>query len=172
VKDAAVSVNSLFRKSPTLNHWVTLYVDLLTKVLLGEKSAKQAAIDAGKKIGFDVVGSVELSNRKLGEIDWTTYVGGDGSDPMAPCPPEKNFPALLHFIYRYADAGIKTALCASANGGGDSVPRNAAMGAILGAELGINGIPEELRAGLFNRESIEKEIAAVTGGSLYAKIEL
>ncbi|TNV78013.1 hypothetical protein FGO68_gene5372 [Halteria grandinella] len=165
VQEAAIGVNHLFRKSTTLDHWITLYTELLTNVLLSKKSAKEAAVEAGEKIGFDVVGSVEAANEKAGQIDWTTYLGGDGTDPMAPCPPEKNFPALLHFIYRYSDHGIKKALLASANGGGDNVPRGAALGAILGAEMGVQGIPEELRTGLFNKESIEKEIFAVTGGA-------
>lgn len=86
--EAAASVNHIFRKSTTLDHWVNLYTELLASVLLGKKTAKEAAVEAGEKIGFDVVGSVEAANEKSGDIDWSSYLGGDGTDPMAPCSPE------------------------------------------------------------------------------------
>lgn len=75
---------------------------------------------------------------------------------------EKSFPALLHFTYRYADAGIKNALLASANGGGENVARGSALGALFGAYFGIEAIPEDLKS-LHFRKEIEEEIAAISG---------
>jgi hypothetical protein len=97
-------VNGLFRKSDTIDKYVDLYLTMLSQVLLKKQTLREAALEAASKIDFDIETSVELANEKAGEItDFSQYVGGDGSDPMAPCTPEKNFPALLHFLMRYPD---------------------------------------------------------------------
>lgn len=127
-----------------------------------EKTLKEAILETAKKIDFDVEASVELANEKAGEIaNSTEYLGGDGTDPMAPCPPEKNLPALLHIALRYSDPA--QALLASANAGGDNVPRSTALGALLGAEYGMKAFPESLRTGLYHGAEIAQEIANLLG---------
>lgn len=127
-----------------------------------DKTLKEAVLETAEAINFDVAASVALANEKAGEIaNFAEYLGGDGSDPMAPCPPEKNLPALLHFALRYTDPA--QALLASANGGGDNVPRNTALGALLGAEYGMKAFPESLRTGLYHGDEISKEIANLLG---------
>ena len=162
VKKQALSVNGLFRKSPSLDTWIEHFLVLLDQVLTREKPLREAVLEAAKKISFDVETSVQLANEKAGDIeDFSKYLGGDGTDPMAPCPPEKNFPALLHFVLRYPDP--VQALLASANAGGDNVPRNAALGALFGAEFGLSVFPESLRKGLYHGNEIEKEISDLLG---------
>ncbi len=131
-------------------------------MLTREKTLKEAVLETAKKIDFDVEASVELANEKAGEVqDFSKYYGGDGTDPMSPCSPEKNLPALLHFALRYPDP--IQALLASANGGGDNVPRNTALGALLGAEYGLLAFPESFRTGLLHTIQIEAEISGLLG---------
>ena len=63
----------------------------------------------------------------MGVVDYSTYLGGDGSDPVVSCSLEIAVPALLHFVYRYADHGVKTALLASTNAGGENVARGSPL---------------------------------------------
>lgn len=101
-------------------------------------------------------------------MDYSTFLGGDGSDPVVPCDIKLAFPALLHFALRYAEAGPKTCLLASANAGGENVGRGSALGALIGAQHGFAAFPEELRK-LYHREDIEKEIISVVGESSVLK---
>lgn len=50
------------------------------------------------------------------------------------------------------------ALLANANVGGENVHRGAILGAILGARVGDENLPNELKSGLYNMESIAEEI--------------
>ena len=150
------------RKSKVLPGYVDIYVDMLSSIISGKQTLKSAVIDAGRKIGFDVKKSAESSWSKVGKINPETYVGGDGTDPMVACYIDSSFPAMLHLAYRYADMGPRTALLANANAGGENVARGSALGALLGAQYGVQGFPESLRA-LYHRNEIEAEIKAVVG---------
>lgn len=46
-----------------------------------------------------------------------------------------------------------------ANAGGENVARGSALGALLGAQYGVRGFPNDLRA-LYNQKEIEAEITA------------
>lgn len=135
---------------------------MLANIISGKKTLKEAVLDAGNVIGFDVKASAESAWAKVGKVSLDTYVGGDGSDPMVACYIDSSFQALLHLAYRYADAGPRVALLANANAGGENVARGSALGALFGAAYGINGFPESLRA-LHNRAEIEKEINSLVG---------
>ena len=138
VRAAARSVIPLTRQdSASYYLYVDIYADLLASVLSGKLGLKEAVLEAAAKLGFDVKASVDAAWATAGDVDRSTYLGGDGSDPMVSCPIDKSFPALLHFAYRYADFGPRVALLASANGGGENLARNAALGPLLGAALGI-----------------------------------
>ena len=152
VRTAARSVVALTRKSKTLGPYIDIYSDMLASVITGKKSLQEAAVEAGRLIDFDVKSSSDSAWKKVGKSP--AYVGGDGSDPMVACYIDSSFPALLHFAYRYAEAGPTTALLANANAGGENVARGSALGALIGAHHGINGFPESLRA-LYNRVEIE-----------------
>ena len=54
--------------------------------------------------------------------------------------------------------GIWKALLANANIGGENVHRGAVLGAILGARVGDENLPEQLKSGLYDRQSLEEEI--------------
>lgn len=50
------------------------------------------------------------------------------------------------------------ALLANANTGGENVHRGAVLGAILGARVGDENLPTVLKDGLYDKDSLEKEI--------------
>lgn len=54
--------------------------------------------------------------------------------------------------------GIWKALLANANIGGENVHRAACLGVILGARVGDENLPNELKSGLCERQALEKEI--------------
>mmetsp|Transcript_216 Transcript_216/g.539 ORF Transcript_216/g.539 Transcript_216/m.539 type:complete len:82 (+) Transcript_216:1416-1661(+) len=51
-----------------------------------------------------------------------------------------------------------TGLVANANVGGENVHRGAVLGAVLGARAGYERLPSKMINGLYNHESIAKEI--------------
>ena len=106
---------------------------MLSYIITGQKNLKEAAEDAGRKIGFNVKSSSDQAWARVGKVSLDSYVGGDGSDPMVACYIDSSFPALLHFAYRYADAGPRVALLANANAGGENVARGSVLGALFGA---------------------------------------
>mmetsp|Transcript_32437 Transcript_32437/g.52909 ORF Transcript_32437/g.52909 Transcript_32437/m.52909 type:complete len:92 (-) Transcript_32437:37-312(-) len=68
-------------------------------------------------------------------------------------------------LYKYTEpsflndgAGIWKALISNANVGGENVHRGAVLGAVLGARVGDENLPQELKSGLYERELLEKEI--------------
>lgn len=54
--------------------------------------------------------------------------------------------------------GIWRALLDNANIGGENVHRAAVLGAILGARVGDENLPVQLKSGLYERASLEREI--------------
>ncbi|TNV72788.1 hypothetical protein FGO68_gene14232 [Halteria grandinella] len=168
VRKAAREVVALTRQSKVLPAYVDLYADMLASVVSGKKTLQSAAVDAGKRLGFDVKASAQTAWARAGKIDPEKYVGGDGTDPMVACYIDSSFPALLHLAYRYAEYGPRMALLANANAGGENVARGSALGALIGASYGVSGFPESLRA-LYNREDIEREINAVVGADAFGK---
>ena len=65
--------------------------------------------------------------------------------------------------------GIWKALLANANIGGENVHRAAVMGAILGARVGDENLPLQLKSGLYERELLEKEIDSFVGAVMQKK---
>ena len=58
-------------------------------------------------------------------------------------PTEGTLPASVYFIARYSD-DLVAAAAANALAGGDSASRAGAVGMVLGAHLGVEGIPARL----------------------------
>jgi ADP-ribosylglycohydrolase len=54
--------------------------------------------------------------------------------------------------------GIWKALLNNANIGGENVHRGAVLGAILGARVGDENLPDQLKSGLYDRQLLEEEI--------------
>lgn len=73
-----------------------------------------------------------------------------------------SFPALLHYAYKYGGGkdGFETALLASTNAGGENVARGATLGALLGASVGMDGLPQHLVDGLHAHAAIARDIDA------------
>jgi len=70
-------------------------------------------------------------------------------------PTEGTLPTSVYLILKYQDdfaAGVK----ANAMVGGDNASRSIAVGVVLGAYLGIDAIPEELKTSLNNYKKCNK----------------
>lgn len=70
-----------------------------------------------------------------------------------------SYPSLIHFAGKY-EGDLERGLLANANCGGENVHRGIVLGALLGAEAGESRIPEHLKTGLKDYETISKEIVA------------
>ncbi len=76
---------------------------------------------------------------------------------MVACYIEQSFPAFLGLTHKYS-ANFETAVCASANAGGENVARGALLGAVLGAAQGLDAFPAWSLEGLVCREQALAEI--------------
>ena len=75
---------------------------------------------------------------------------------MAACYINKAFPVLLFFAYKYGD-NPETLLLKSANAGGENVARSSLLGALAGAQYGLEGLPAHLREGLSLSAKLHQE---------------
>ena len=158
VREAARALYNTIRRSDIMNEYIDAYADIIANVISGKKTIREAVVEVGERFGLDPKTDAEQAEAKAGAIDLSTYVGGDGSDPVVPCPIKKSFPVFLQMLYRYQDAGAKVALLASANAGGENVARGQAIGTVFGAALGVEGFPREFVEGLKKHSEIESEI--------------
>ena len=82
------------------------------------------------------------------------------------CYLSQSLPPTLDMLCKYSQPsflndgpdGIWKALVANANTGGENVHRGAVLGAILGARVGDENLPQQLKSGLHDRHRLEKEI--------------
>ena len=79
-------------------------------------------------------------------------------DPVVACYVDQNFVSMLHLLAKYQ--GFSELVLANANAGGENVHRGLVLGALIGAQVGASGIPQELKAGLHHIDAIEAEIQA------------
>jgi len=70
---------------------------------------------------------------------------------------QSSYPSLIHFAGKYSSE-FERGLLANANTGGENVHRGIVLGALLGAEVGENAIPEHLKVGLKDYAAISQEI--------------
>lgn len=86
----------------------------------------------------------------------------------AACYIEDAFPASLYLAWKYA-GNFEEGVVANANLGGDNCHRGAVLGALLGAENGLEGIPSRYRAQLHQGEQllvkIERMLTKAESGS-------
>ena len=163
-QDAAAplaDVVAVTRRSAPLARAAGVYGALLTDVLLmmdtetgraggPAKVLRAAAVAAGEAMGVDVPRMVEANGSQ---------------DPMVACYLGSSFPALLHFVYKYAADGPEAALLASTNAGGENVARGAALGAVFGAAYGMKGWPAWATEGLGKGKEVRAEIDAALGAA-------
>lgn len=65
--------------------------------------------------------------------------------------------------------GIWDALLNNANTGGENVHRAAVLGVILGARVGDENLPEQLKDGLYDKVALEHEINAFVNAVMQKK---
>jgi ADP-ribosylglycohydrolase len=70
------------------------------------------------------------------------------------CYVQDAVPAVLYLALKYHDQPEK-ALIVNTHLGGDNAHRGAVLGALLGAEHGLDGFPSRWRSGLQCRERVE-----------------
>jgi ADP-ribosylglycohydrolase len=105
-----------------------------------------------ESLGFPATQVVQrIKHAGLSDLD---VIGGLLSPA---CYIEHSFPAVLYLAARYAD-DFEAAQVANTNVGGDNCHRGAVLGAILGAALGYQAIPERWIRGLRSRIELEEEI--------------
>ena len=110
------------------------------------------ACAAADRLGFPataVIAKVERAG--LSDL---SVIGGQLSPA---CYIDQSFPAVLYLAGRYP-ADFESALVANTNLGGDNCHRGAVLGALLGAALGFQAIPERWVAGLRGRAALTDEI--------------
>ena len=83
---------------------------------------------------------------------------------MVACYIESSYPALLFFAYKYAN-NPEAAILANANAGGENVARGSLLGALLGAQHGMQGFPAWTH-GLKAKDAIMQEIDALVQSSV------
>jgi len=76
------------------------------------------------------------------------------------CHAAQAFPGVVHLIAKY-ESDLKEALVQAVMAGGDNAARAMAVGMVLGARLGWEGIPSEWLAALKRRDEIQKLLVAV-----------
>ena len=73
------------------------------------------------------------------------------------CYPEHGVPLILYFLYKN-NFNFKSSILDNANAGGDNVHRGMILGLLAGATTKV--IPESLKTGLVEYETIKNEIDA------------
>jgi len=124
-----------------------LLSDMLVRVMVKGEELRTVVLDVAYKLG--------LRNFKQ-------MVEGSVQDPMTACYIDSSFPALLFFLYKYADSPEK-AILANANAGGENVARGALVGALMGAHHGMSGFPNWMVDGLLASNEITDEIEQLLG---------
>lgn len=100
-------------------------------------------------VNCDVSDLFELAHMHR-NLDVTTATAQMGQS----CPLPQTFPAALHAAWRHHD-DFQTAVLETIRAGGDNAARAAMVGAWLGADRGLDGIPLAWRQKLLTRDRIE-----------------
>ena len=122
--------------------------DTLTKILIAVMASmplRQAIVEIGTDY-FSEKRSQELCHRP------DDFVVGKVFSPA--CYIQDAFPATLYLAWKYADR-FADGIVANTKLGGDNCHRGAVLGSLLGAAVGIDGIPHKLIAGLHNRNALQ-----------------
>ncbi|MFC1579481.1 ADP-ribosylglycohydrolase family protein [Thermodesulfobacteriota bacterium] len=139
-RSAALKHLALTHLGPRMEMAALLFVDVLLQVL-GGKGLKQVILAKIQRQETPLVGHPFLE--WLQDPD-EIVVGGRFSTA---CYVEDSVPSVLYLALKYHD-DPEGGLIANTNLGGDNVHRGAVLGALLGAENGIEQLPERWTKGL------------------------
>mmetsp|Transcript_8311 Transcript_8311/g.14242 ORF Transcript_8311/g.14242 Transcript_8311/m.14242 type:complete len:352 (+) Transcript_8311:331-1386(+) len=114
--------------------------------------------------GTDLRTAVETTAQEYGVPVCKLATMGDkevvGRQYSPACYIQDSFPSVLHFAYKYAH-DFEGALVANTNVGGDNSHRGACLGALVGAAVGLQGIPERWIKGLHDHDKLKLLIDSV-----------
>lgn len=143
----------LTHRSAKLERYASAFGRLLPRLLRDqEPHIRPLVYDIAGSLGFPAAKVVEQVIR---ERRSDLHVIGGLLSPA--CYIEDSFPAVLYLAARYSN-NFEAALVANTNVGGDNCHRGAVLGALLGAALGYQTIPERWIRGLRSRVELEEEI--------------
>ena len=148
---AAKAQTAVTHNVPSVIESAGFFADLTFRVLSGEspKSAAWSLAEqeyAGGTIAPLVIEGLDSEGRDTGEA-----IAEFGQA----CSVRKGLPSVMHLISTYEN-NVKEALVESTMAGGDSAARNLAVGMILAAYRGLDGLPKKWLDGLAAKEKIEK----------------
>jgi ADP-ribosyl-[dinitrogen reductase] hydrolase len=153
VEHALLAHLRLTHRSAKLERYASALGRLLPRLLQDQEPRIGPLVcDIADSLGFPAAKVVEQVNRH-GRSD--LHVIGGLLSPA--CYIEHSFPAVLYLAARYSN-NFEAALVANTNVGGDNCHRGAVLGALLGAALGYQAIPERWIRGLRSRVELEQEI--------------
>mmetsp|Transcript_9724 Transcript_9724/g.12144 ORF Transcript_9724/g.12144 Transcript_9724/m.12144 type:complete len:438 (+) Transcript_9724:112-1425(+) len=104
---------------------------------------------------------------KTGKEVFKMNLSSKAQDPVTACYLSSSFPSVLQMVYKYSpsssasqqektDAFMKGVI-ANANRGGENVGTGTLIGALLGANCGYSGLPQDLLEGLSQSSKSERE---------------
>jgi ADP-ribosylglycohydrolase len=143
----------LTHRSAKLDRYARALGHMLPRLLRDPDAAiRPLACAVAESLGFPASKVVEqMIREQRSDLD----VIGNLLSPA--CYIEHSFPAVLYLAARYSD-DFEAALVANTNVGGDNCHRGAVLGALLGAALGYQAIPERWLRGLRSRVELDEEI--------------
>ena len=155
VDTALLTQLRLTHRSQQLERYALALGELLMGLIQESASPAESRIAAtAERLGFPATEVIERIRRnQQSDLD----VIGRLLSPA--CYIDQSFPSVLYLAARYAN-DFEAALIANTNVGGDNCHRGAVLGAILGAALGFQAIPERWIHGLQARRDLENEIDA------------
>ncbi len=153
VEQAVLTHLRLTHSSSKLEKYALVLGRLMLQLLYDpESQIKSLACTAADSLGFPATRVVERMNRS--QRSDLEVIGGQLSSA---CYIDQSLPAVLYLAARYAN-DFEAALIANTNVGGDNCHRGAVLGALLGAALGFEAIPERWISGLASCAELEPEI--------------
>jgi ADP-ribosyl-[dinitrogen reductase] hydrolase len=157
----AVGHLSLTHESRRLTDCATSFTELLTSIILSAPSSSSEVLKKrGAATAEQLFNAVNLPStlRHCGNDDTAAIQSIFGSA----CYIDMSYPSVLYLAYKYS-GDFEAAVVANANAGGDNCHRGSAVGALVGAAVGYNGLPDKYKDGLFEEKEIKKEIDAFIG---------
>lgn len=154
IQQASIKTAAVTRSSNVLAKASAAWADLVSDALIlpiSESDANNSMLQPIYNVAMQLKFSKPQPNR---------------SDQMSACYLSQSLPPTLDMLAKYtrpsflnngAD-GIWKALLANANIGGENVHRAACLGVILGARVGDENLPHQLKSGLYEQQALEKEI--------------
>jgi ADP-ribosylglycohydrolase len=155
VDDAVIGHLRLTHRSHKLELYARALIGLFRRIVVDEESSVRPLFcSVAESLGFPATRVVQRVDRdRCSDLE---VIGGMLSSA---CYIDQSFPAVLYLAARYSD-DLEAALIANANVGGDNCHRGAVLGALLGAALGMQAIPDRWLQGLRSRDELEQEIGA------------